>query len=69
MLKRIFLRAIKVYQRFVSPVLGGSCRFYPSCSEYSYEIIKKYGVLKGGILSFWRILRCNPWNKGGVDLP
>jgi len=69
MLKRIFLRAIKVYQRFVSPVLGGSCRFYPSCSEYSYEIIKKYGVLKGGILSLWRILRCNPWNKGGVDLP
>jgi putative membrane protein insertion efficiency factor len=69
MFKKIFLKTIKVYQKFISPFLKGSCRFYPSCSEYSYKTIEKYGVLKGGALSFWRILRCNPWNKGGVDLP
>ena len=69
MLRKIFLKIIKVYQKFISPFLGGSCRFYPSCSEYSYKTIKKYGALKGGALSFWRILRCNPWNKGGIDLP
>ncbi len=69
MLRKIFLKIIKVYQKFISPLLGGSCRFYPSCSEYSYKTIEKYGALKGGALSFWRILRCNPWNKGGIDLP
>lgn len=69
MLKRIFLKVIKVYQKFISPFSGRNCRFYPSCSEYSYQIIKKYGVLKGGMLSFWRILKCNPWNRGGVDIP
>ena len=69
MLKKIFLKTIKVYQKFISPFLSRSCRFYPSCSEYSYKAIEKYGVLKGGVLSLWRILRCNPWNKGGIDLP
>jgi len=69
MLKKIFLKTIKIYQKFISPFLNRSCRFYPSCSEYSYKTIEKYGVLKGGALSFWRILRCNPWNKGGIDLP
>lgn len=69
MLKKIFLKTIKIYQKFISPFLSRSCRFYPSCSEYSYQTIKKHGVLKGGALSFWRILRCNPWNKGGIDLP
>ena len=69
MLKKIFLKTIKIYQKFISPFLSGSCRFYPSCSEYSYKTIEKYGVLKGGALSFWRILKCNPWNKGGIDLP
>jgi len=69
MLKKIFLKTIKVYQKFISPFLSRSCRFYPSCSEYSYKAIEKYGALKGGVLSLWRILRCNPWNKGGIDLP
>ena len=60
---------IRLYQKFISPFLGRNCRFYPSCSEYSFRAIKKYGVFKGTALSFWRILRCNPFNKGGVDLP
>ena len=66
---------IKIYQKTLSLDHGffkflfpyGYCRFYPTCSEYSILSIKKHGLLKGGILSLWRILRCNPWNKGGND--
>jgi len=65
----LILKTIKIYQKFISPILGKNCRFYPSCSEYSYQAIKKYGATKGLILSFFRVLRCNPWNKGGIDLP
>jgi len=65
----LILKIIKAYQKFISPVLGRNCRFYPSCSEYSYQAVKRYGAVKGLILGFWRVLRCNPWNKGGIDLP
>jgi len=72
-----FLWLIRLYQHTLSPDHGplknlfshGYCRFYPSCSEYSYQTIKKKGLLIGLPKSLWRILRCNPWNKGGVDLP
>lgn len=72
-----FLGLIRLYQHTISPDHGifkaafprGYCRFYPSCSEYSYQIIKKQGLIKGIIKTIWRILRCNPWGKGGVDLP
>jgi len=72
-----FLWLIRLYQHTLSPDHGplkiffshGYCRFYPSCSEYSYQKIKKDGLVKGLPKSLWRILRCNPWNKGGVDLP
>lgn len=68
---------IKIYQKTLSFDHGplkffyphGYCRFYPSCSEYSYQIIKKRGLLVGVPKAIWRILRCNPWGKGGVDLP
>jgi hypothetical protein len=69
MVKIIFLKAIKLYQKFISPFLGRHCRFSPSCSEYSFLAIRKYGVFKGIALSFWRVLRCNPFSKGGIDLP
>jgi len=69
MVEIIFFKIIKFYQRFISPLLGRNCRFYPSCSEYSLLAIKKYGILKGLIFSFYRLLRCNPWNKGGIDFP
>ncbi len=69
MIKRFFLKTIKGYQIFVSPLLGNHCRFYPSCSEYSAQAIKKHGPLKGSFLGLKRVLRCNPWNEGGVDLP
>ncbi|MFT8645361.1 membrane protein insertion efficiency factor YidD [Gluconacetobacter sp.] len=59
--------AIRVYQRFVSPLLGPNCRFVPSCSEYAQDAIRTYGPLRGAFLAGWRILRCNPWNIGGYD--
>ncbi len=61
------LRLIRFYQRFVSPALPPACRFVPSCSEYGYEAIAKYGIIKGGRLAVWRILRCNPFGTGGYD--
>ena len=69
MVKKIILKIIKDYQNFVSPFLGYNCRFYPSCSNYASEAVKKYGALKGFCKTFWRILKCHPFNKGGIDLP
>jgi uncharacterized protein len=65
--KRVLIFLIKAYKKYISPLLPRSCRFYPTCSEYALEAISKYGVLKGGIKSIYRILRCNPFNKGGYD--
>jgi len=69
MFKKIILRSIKFYQVFISPNLGQNCRFYPSCSQYSYLAIKKYGLLKGLWRGTKRLSKCHPWNSGGVDLP
>jgi uncharacterized protein len=68
MIKRIFLIFIKLYQYILSPVLGPSCRFYPTCSNYAYEAILRYGPLKGSIFALKRIVRCHPFNEGGIDL-
>jgi putative membrane protein insertion efficiency factor len=65
--QRIVLTIIRFYQRFLSPLLGSNCRFYPSCSSYTYEAIAKYGVIKGGWMGVRRIGRCHPWNAGGFD--
>jgi len=67
--KKICLWFIKFYQYFISPNLGQNCRFYPSCSEYSYEAIGKYGLLKGFWLAIKRISKCHPFSEGGIDLP
>ena len=67
--KAIFIIPIKIYQKIISPVFLNSCRFYPTCSEYSILAINKYGVLRGIIKSGYRILRCNPFCKGGIDFP
>ncbi|HEY6138321.1 MAG TPA: membrane protein insertion efficiency factor YidD [Thermoanaerobaculia bacterium] len=69
---RAGLAAIESYQAHVSPHLGGvvQCRFKPTCSHYGHEAIAKYGLLKGGAKTAWRIARCGPWTKlGTVDLP
>lgn len=65
----IFVGLIRLYQAAISPYLGGSCRFDPTCSEYAVQALRKYGVIKGSILSIWRILRCNPWGGHGYDPP
>lgn len=63
-----FLFLIRLYQIIVSPALpANTCRFYPSCSHYGYQAIYKYGILKGGLMAAWRVLRCNPFNPGGYD--
>lgn len=75
MFKKIILKAIRWYQVVWSPDHSsrriyypyGYCRFVPTCSEYGYESINRYGVIRGGLLTVWRILRCNPWSKGGHD--
>lgn len=61
------LGAIRFYQRRISPLLPPSCRFYPTCSQYTYEAIQIYGVLRGSWLGLRRIVRCNPLNPGGFD--
>lgn len=66
-MKRAALALIAFYRRAISPGLPPSCRFQPTCSEYAYEAIEKYGILKGGRLAIWRILRCNPWGGSGYD--
>ena len=65
--KQIAIALIRGYQRCLSPLLPPSCRFEPSCSHYSVEALREQGLLKGSILSGWRILRCNPFNGGGYD--
>ena len=74
-LRKVVVSAIKFYQKTLSFDHGplksmyphGFCRFYPSCSQYGVEAVEKYGIIKGGLKAMWRIIRCNPWNKGGND--
>jgi len=69
------LLLIRLYQKTLSPDHGplkakfphGYCRFQPTCSQYTYQAIEKYGIIKGGAMGSWRIMRCNPFNKGGDD--
>lgn len=64
---RFVVWLIQRYKRYVSSLLPPSCRFHPTCSQYAIESVQKYGVLKGIIMGSWRILRCNPFSKGGFD--
>lgn len=67
MIKKIFLLLIRFYQTAISPYKRACCRFTPTCSQYTYEAIVKYGALKGGYLGLRRILKCHPLHKGGYD--
>ena len=69
MVRKLILKTIKFYQIFISPNLGNNCRFYPSCSQYSYSAVQKYGIFRGFWYGFKRITRCHPWNEGGIDQP
>lgn len=66
-MKKLFIFIIKFYRKYISPIKSTKCPYIPSCSEYGMEAIEKYGALKGGALALWRIIRCNPFSKGGYD--
>lgn len=67
-MKRVFISLIRFYQKYLSPLKGhGTCKYFPTCSQYAIEALEKYGIFKGGLLAVWRILRCNPFSKGGYD--
>ena len=64
----VMIRGIRLYQQYLSPLKGNiRCPYMPSCSQYAIEAVQKYGAVKGGLLASWRILRCNPLSKGGID--
>lgn len=67
MMKYIFVKLIRFYQLAISPLFPASCRFYPTCSNYSIEAINKHGAIKGIFLGIKRILKCHPFHKGGYD--
>lgn len=66
-IRKIFIFPIRLYQKTVSKWTGPHCKYYPTCSQYAVTAIEKHGILYGGVLAVWRILRCNPWSKGGID--
>jgi len=67
-MQKVFIIIIRAYRYGLSPLLGNHCRFYPSCSCYAEDALKKYGVIRGSWLGLRRILKCHPWHPGGVDL-
>lgn len=67
LMKYVMIFMIKLYRKFISPLLGSNCRFLPTCSQYAIEAITKYGALKGGFLSMKRIMKCHPFHPGGYD--
>ncbi|MBU0571878.1 MAG: membrane protein insertion efficiency factor YidD [Candidatus Omnitrophica bacterium] len=66
-MKQIIRKAIKAYQKLISPYIGRSCRYEPTCSQYAADAIEKLGIIKGTAKALWRILRCNPFSRGGYD--
>ncbi|MBE7028019.1 MAG: membrane protein insertion efficiency factor YidD [Ruminococcaceae bacterium] len=66
-MKKILIGLIRFYRKYISPLKAPSCKFYPTCSQYAIDAIEKKGILLGLILAVWRILRCNPFSRGGYD--
>lgn len=64
---RILIKVIVFYRKYISPSLPRRCKYQPTCSQYAADAIKVHGAIKGTILTGWRLLRCNPWSRGGVD--
>ncbi|MBQ4067338.1 MAG: membrane protein insertion efficiency factor YidD [Clostridia bacterium] len=67
MLKRIVLWPVRMYRRYISPLFPPCCRFTPTCSQYCLDAVEEWGVIRGLAMTVWRIMRCNPWSKGGHD--
>lgn len=66
-MKRFMLACIRFYRRYISPNKRPCCKYFPSCSKYGLTAIERYGAVKGGTMTAWRLLRCNPFSKGGYD--
>ena len=66
-MKKVLINLIRFYQKYLSPMKSTKCPYTPSCSQYGLEAIQKSGAVKGGMLAVWRILRCNPFSRGGYD--
>jgi putative membrane protein insertion efficiency factor len=66
-LRAVLVAPIRAYQYAISPMFGQRCKYYPSCSEYAAQAITRFGILRGLVLAGWRLLRCNPWSRGGFD--
>ena len=64
---QILIKVIKIYQFFISPILGQNCRYLPTCSEYSIQSFQQFGIVKGFVLSIKRISKCHPWGNHGYD--
>ncbi len=67
--RAIVTAPVRFYQRAISPALPQRCKYHPSCSHYAVGAIRRFGILRGLVLTAWRLVRCNPWSHGGVDFP
>jgi uncharacterized protein len=67
--RALVIAPIRAYQRVISPMFPRRCKYHPTCSEYAVGAVREFGAVRGMILAGWRLLRCNPWSKGGVDYP
>jgi putative membrane protein insertion efficiency factor len=65
--KYVAMAIVRLYQVALSPLFPNSCKYHPSCSQYALEALRDYGLARGVVLAAWRLLRCNPWSRGGVD--
>lgn len=66
-MRNALILLVRLYKRLVSPFLPAACRFYPTCSAYAEEALRRYGVVRGGALAMRRLMRCHPMNPGGID--
>ena len=67
MVKKVFIKIIKIYQKTISPLLGQNCRYHPTCSQYAIEALTLHGIFYGSFLAIKRIIKCNPWGGSGID--
>ncbi|MDR1439115.1 MAG: membrane protein insertion efficiency factor YidD [Clostridiales bacterium] len=65
--KKLLVGIIKIYRKYISPLKRPCCKYYPTCSEYALQAVSKHGIFKGSLMAAWRLLRCNPFSRGGFD--